>query len=54
MKFSISHVIVPLSGIKTTGQERAGMQLLVLGRKLVQDGLHSNVRGVNLQHKLTG
>ena len=30
------------------------MLLLVLGRPLGQDGPHSNVRNVNLNHKLTG
>jgi hypothetical protein len=31
-----------------------GRQLLVLGRSLGQDGPHSNIRIINLYHKLTG
>ena len=50
----IFHVIVPLSGFEMMGEETAGMQLLVLDRTLGQDGAHSNVRGANLHHTLTG
>jgi hypothetical protein len=36
------------------GKEGAAMQLLVLGRMLGQDNPHSDIRGINLHHKLTG
>ena len=36
------------------GQEGTGMQLLVPGRPLVQDGPNSNIRSIELYHKLTG
>ena len=36
------------------GQKGAGMELSVLGRSLGQDGPHSNIRSINLYHKLTG
>ena len=36
------------------GEEGAGVQFLVLGRTLGQDGPHSGIRGIDLHHKLTG
>jgi hypothetical protein len=53
-EFSIVHIIVPLSRDKTMGEEGAGVQFLVLGRTLGQDGPHSDIQSVDLHHKLTG
>jgi hypothetical protein len=53
-EFPVAYVIVPLCRIETMGQEGTGMECLVLGSLLGQDGLHSNIRSINLYHKLTG
>jgi hypothetical protein len=53
-KFPVTYVVVSLSGVETIGQEGTGMELLVLGRSLGKNGPHSNVRSIDLNHKLTG
>ena len=53
-KFPVTYIVVSLSGVETIGQEGTGMELLVLGRSLGQNGPHSNVRSIDLNHKLTG
>jgi hypothetical protein len=50
--FSVAYIVVPLCRIETMGQKGTGMKLLVLGRSLGQDFPHSNVRSINLYHKL--
>ena len=41
----ITNVIVPLSGVEVMRKESAGVQLMVLGRTLGQNGPHSNIGG---------
>jgi hypothetical protein len=35
-------------------EKSTGVQLLVLGRTLGKDGPNSDIRGIDLHHKLTG
>jgi hypothetical protein len=50
----IPHIVVPLCGVETVGEEGTRMQLKVQGRILGQNSPHSDIRSIGLHHELMG